>query len=101
MTVSQPAKSSSGFLPIEVTDGGSSSRSVPYYDMLYTYDGKEILHMPATKSPSSQIWPPKLYDAYRYVLSQVNNKREPLRDFGTSEINVQELRGGNLYRGYR
>ena len=88
-------------VPVTEVAEGSSTDSVPYYDMLYTYDNKEILHMPATKRPDSKIWPQGLYKQYRDLQDYINDKYEELKSKDSSEINIEDIRGGQSYnRGY-
>ncbi len=74
--------------------GGSSISPVPYHNMLYTYDGKEILKMPATRTPNSNIWPLELYQAYNYVQSHINDKYEKFNSWGAGEIDIDGVRIG-------
>ncbi|MBN1972281.1 MAG: hypothetical protein JW787_01480 [Sedimentisphaerales bacterium] len=83
-------------VPVSELSGGSVSSPKLYYDMLYSYDGKEILHMPVTND--STKWPPDMREAYSYVQEQIGKKREAFRDFGESEIQLQQIRSGQEYR---
>ncbi len=86
----------------EVT-GGSSLSNVPYDNMLYTYDGKEILKMPATRTPNQKIWPKDLYDAYVKVQGLINDKYEELKSWGSNQLDLEQIRRGETYerRGNR
>lgn len=74
--------------------GGSSISPVPYHNMLYTYDGKEILKMPATRIPNPNIWPQDLYKAYNFVQSHNNDKFENFKSWGSGEIDIEAVRNG-------
>lgn len=77
--------------------GGGTSTPIPYHDMMYTYDGKEILHMPAMKTPNPKIWPQDLYQAYSFVQSHMNDKYEPLKSWGSNELPIEQIRTGQQY----
>ncbi len=74
--------------------GGSSMNPVPYHNMLYTYDGKEILKIPATRTPNPNIWPRDLYEAYNYVQSHINDKYEKFNSWGAGEVDIDGVRSG-------
>jgi hypothetical protein len=76
---------------------GRTLGSKPYYDMMYSYDGTDIRHMPVTTNLRN--WP-DLYEELIYVQGRMNEKPEPLKDWGASEIQLQEIRSG-LYMGRR
>ena len=76
---------------------GRTLGSKQYYDMMYSYDGTDIRHMPV--DTNLRDWP-ELYEQLKWVQSKVNEKPEPLKDWGASEIQLQEIRSG-LYMGRR
>ena len=61
-----------------------------YYDMLYSKDGIEIMHMPI----SSKNWPDKLLQDYNEVQPEVNKDKEPLKAWGASELELENIRAG-------
>jgi hypothetical protein len=58
--------------------GGRNMRPKSYYDMLYSYDGASIEHMPVSKS----CWAQKLQARFNEIEELEERLRKPLRDWG-------------------
>ena len=86
--------------PVSEWLGADTLNPVPYYDMTYSYDGTDIRHFPVTSNYA--IWPQDMYRTYIELQNRVNEKQDPFRAWGSSEIQVQQLRsgqyGGRIYR---
>jgi hypothetical protein len=58
--------------------GGRNMRPKSYYDMLYSYDGASIEHMPVSKS----CWAQKFQAKFNEIEELEERLRKPLRDWG-------------------
>jgi hypothetical protein len=58
---------------------GRTMRSRQYYDMLYSYDGIDILHMPVGRS----YWPKDTKEIYSKISRLENVEQEPFKSFGS------------------
>ncbi len=68
--------------------GAPLLRARNYHDMLYSYDGVGIEHMPI----GSTYWEPKLQSAFSHIARKQREPREPFKAFGTSSR--QQRMGG-------
>jgi hypothetical protein len=69
---------------VPVTDwgGGKTLRARPYFDMLYSFDGVHIKHMPA----DSACWAKDVQNAFGDIQRLLKEEKQPLRPWGTSAI---------------
>jgi len=68
--------------------GDKSLRMRHYYDMLYSYDGINIRHMPV----GSTYWPTELQSVYSQIGRLQREPQEPFKAFGSSS--GRQRRGG-------
>ncbi|MFH1716019.1 MAG: hypothetical protein ABIF19_01600 [Planctomycetota bacterium] len=68
--------------------GDKSLRMRHYYDMLYSYDGTNIRHMPV----GSTYWPTELQSVYSLIGRLQREPQEPFKAFGSSS--GRQRRGG-------
>lgn len=61
--------------------GDKSLRIRHYYDMLYSYDGMNIMHMPV----GSSYWPSEVQSVYSMIGRLQRETQEPFKSFGTSD----------------
>jgi len=66
-------------VPVSEWGGGQNLRPQGYYDMLYSYDGTELRHMPVTLT----YWANDARLTYNEILISEKAKREPLRDWNS------------------
>ncbi|MHC4790458.1 MAG: hypothetical protein ACYS8Y_03320 [Planctomycetota bacterium] len=69
---------------VPVTDwgGGKTLRARPYFDMLYSFDGVHIKHMPA----DSSCWAKDVQNAFGDIQRLLKEEKQPLRPWGRSAI---------------
>jgi hypothetical protein len=60
--------------------GAPALRARNYHDMLYSYDGISIEHMPI----GSTYWEPQLQSVFSHIARKQREPREPFKAFGTS-----------------
>ena len=60
--------------------GAPALRPRSYHDMLYSYDGASIEHMPV----GATYWEPQLQSAYSHIARKQREPREPFKAFGTT-----------------
>lgn len=60
--------------------GGATLRARNYYDMLYSYDGASIEHMPV----GSTYWEPKLQTIFTHIARKQREPHEEFKAFGTT-----------------
>lgn len=60
--------------------GDNARRSRHYYDMLYSYDGTNIEHMPV----GTTYWPQEMQTVFGYIAKLEREPQEPFKPFGTS-----------------
>jgi hypothetical protein len=65
------------FVPINEWTPGVNSRERHYFDMLYSYDGKEIEHLPISLS----YWPRKMKDKFGEIKRLTREPKLPLRSW--------------------
>jgi hypothetical protein len=73
--------------------GDKSLRMRHYYDMLYSYDGINIMHMPV----GSTYWPSEVQFVYSMIGRLQREPQEPFKAFGTSDRRRGGLDGGMEY----
>lgn len=61
---------------------GKNMSARGYYDMLYSFDGMNIEHMPI----ENKYWPAELYVAYNEIRSLQREPREPFRSWSSTEM---------------
>lgn len=66
-------------VPVTDWSSGRIMRSRRYYDMLYSFDGIEILHMPVGRSN----WPKDLTEVFSKITRLARDPQEPFKSFGT------------------
>ena len=59
--------------------GGKNLRARHYFDMLYSFDGANIEHMPI----KSRYWAEELLSRFNEIKRSEKEKKEPLREWGT------------------
>ncbi|MHC4913443.1 MAG: hypothetical protein ACYTE5_10680, partial [Planctomycetota bacterium] len=59
--------------------GGKNLRARHYFDMLYSFDGANIEHMPI----KSRYWAEELLSRFNEIKRSEKDKKEPLREWGT------------------
>ena len=94
-----------GDVMIDVTPVNEWSQGVhslsfkPYYDMMYSSDGIGIEHTPVTTN--YRPWP-EIYKKWLYVESRIKEKPEPLKPWGSNEMQLFLIQSGQytgmLYR---
>jgi hypothetical protein len=60
--------------------GEPTLRTRNYYDMLYSFDGNNIKHMPV----GSTYWESKLQTAFSHIARVQREPQKPFRSFGTT-----------------
>jgi hypothetical protein len=60
--------------------GGKNLRARHYFDMLYSFDGANIEHMPI----KSRYWAEELLNRFNEIKRSEKDKKEPLREWGTT-----------------
>jgi hypothetical protein len=70
--------------------GGRTMRSRRYYDMLYSYDGTNIMHMPVGRAN----WPDPVRTAFSTISRLESEPQEPFKGFGTGG---SRRRQGGMY----
>jgi hypothetical protein len=73
--------------------GDRTLNRVPYDDMMYSYDGSNIKHMRVTANPNSRT--------YIELQNYIKEKPQSLQSWGSSEMQLQQIRNNSLSRGYR
>ncbi len=64
-------------VPVNDWSGGKNLRSRHYFDMLYTFDGTNIEHMPVR----ARYWTPELQAKFNDIKRSEKETREPLRSW--------------------
>ncbi len=59
--------------------GDTARRSRHYYNMLYSFDGINIEHMPV----GTTYWPKEMQTMFNYIAKLEREPHEPFKDFGT------------------
>ena len=77
-------------------EGGNTLNSRSFYEMLYSYDGINIEHMPV----NSKYWPQNMLRANTHVSRQLKEKeeKEPLREFSSTNSRLQQRRTSDTVR---
>ena len=77
-------------------EGGNTLNSRSFYEMLYSYDGINIEHMPV----NSKYWPQNMLRANTHVSRQLKDKeeKEPLREFSSTNSRLQQRRTSDTVR---
>ncbi len=77
--------------------GEKSLRQRIYYDMLYSYDGTNIEHMPV----ESRNWPTELLAKFNQIKREQREPKEPLRDWNSrlAGSGTQRAMGRDIYEG--
>lgn len=66
-------------MPVNDWSGGKNLRARHYFDMLYSFDGVDIEHMPI----KSRYWAEELLSRFNEIKRSEKEKKEPLREWGT------------------
>jgi hypothetical protein len=69
---------------------GRTMRARRYYDMLYSFDGIDIMHMPVGR----QNWPTTVRTAFSTITKLQSELLEPFKGFGSG---VSRQRQGGMY----
>ena len=70
--------------------GDKTLRTRHYYDMLYSFDGINIEHMPI----GTTYWSKDMQSTYSYISRMSREEQEPFKDFGSGR-----RRGGRPGQG--
>ena len=75
-------------------EGRNTLETRNYYDMLYSYDGLNIEHMPV----NSKYWPQNMLRANSNVSKQLRDEKEPFKEFGSNDrLRDRATRRDDLY----
>ena len=66
------------YVPLRDWSGGKYLRERAYFDMLYTFDGMNIEHVPTKRS----YWPKELSEKYNDIQKLEQEPKQPLRPWG-------------------
>jgi len=72
-------------VPVSDWSSGRIMRSRRYYDMLYSFDGIDILHMPVGRSN----WPKDLTGVFSKISGLARIEQEPFKTFGSGRAQRQ------------
>jgi len=72
-------------VPVSDWSSGRIMRSRRYYDMLYSFDGIDILHMPVGRSN----WPKDLTGVFSKISGLARIEQEPFKAFGSGRAQRQ------------
>jgi hypothetical protein len=73
--------------------GDNNRRARQYYDMLYSYDGTNIEHMPV----GTTYWPKEMQTMFSHIAKLEREPQEPFKAFGATSR--RSLRPGGEYDG--
>jgi hypothetical protein len=73
--------------------GDNNRRARQYYDMLYSYDGTNIEHMPV----GTTYWPKEMQTMFSHIAKLEREPQEPFKAFGATRR--RSLRPGGEYEG--
>ena len=79
-------------IPVKDWSAGSNMRERHYSDMLYTFDGSRIMHIPVRTS----YWPEELLAKYNEIEKAEENTKKPLRNWGGKAGSRGSTGGGLL-----